>query len=63
MARSSSVASSHAMRWTIGFAASIASSNWRAFSASAPRAPTTPAWIFSQTRGTPNMTLGRTSRA
>ena len=60
---SSSVASSHAMRWTIGLAASTASSNCRAFSGRPPRAPTTPAWIFSHTRGTPNRTLGWTSRA
>ena len=63
MASSSAVAVPRVRRSEIGMAAATASSNFAFFSGSAPRAACTPAWIFSHTRGTPNMICGRTSRA
>ena len=61
VASCSAVALPHDRSRAMGIAAAMPSSNWAFLAGSAPRAALTPAWIFSHTRGTPNMMLGRTS--
>jgi hypothetical protein len=61
VASCSAVERSHERSMAMGFAASMPSSNCFFRSGSPARAASTPAWIFSHTRGTPKTMLGRTS--